>query len=91
MQPFALDFDFSAQQDEAARQAQVYIACLRRDKEAGLLEPRFETLNAKGETVRMVMNVLGILGNDVPQSVIFAVCLLAFGCVSRQPSTSRPN
>ncbi|KAF2654937.1 hypothetical protein K491DRAFT_445687 [Lophiostoma macrostomum CBS 122681] len=28
----------------------------------------------------MVMNTLGVLGNDVPQSIIFAVCLLAFGC-----------
>ena len=82
-QPFALDFDFSAAQNEVSRQAQTYVTCLRCDREAGLLGPSFDTLSAKQETMRMVMNTLSVFGNDVPQSIIFSVCLLAFGCVSR--------
>lgn len=46
------------------------------------MEPSFETLNSKGETVRIVKDTLAVCGDDVPQSIVFAVSLLAFGCVS---------
>lgn len=82
-QPFALDFGFNVPHDEVSNYAQLYVASLIRDQTSGLLEPSFETLNSKGETVRIVKDTLGVCGNDVPQSTVFAVSLLAFGCVSQ--------
>ena len=86
-QPFALDFGYNAPQDEVSNYAQLYVASLIRDQTSGLMEPSFETLNAKGETVRVVKDTLAFCGNNVPQSTVFAMTILAFGSVS-QISTS---
>ncbi|KAF2264644.1 hypothetical protein CC78DRAFT_601328 [Lojkania enalia] len=79
-QPFALDFTCNIPQDEISKSAQSYVSSLFNDKRAGLLEPSFQTLNSKGETVAIVKDTLGVFGNDVSESMIFAVSLLAFGC-----------
>jgi hypothetical protein len=84
-QPFALDFGYNAPQDEVSNYAQLYVTSLIRDQTSGLMEPSFETLNAKGETVRILKDTLGFCGNAVPQSTVFAMSILAFGCV-RQAS-----
>lgn len=80
-QPFTFGFSSTPPQDEVSAFAQQYIAVLAQDKRAGLLEPSFETLKAKGETMRIVQNTLTVCGNSIPQSIIFAVSLLAYGCV----------
>lgn len=82
-QPFALDFGYNAPQDEVSNYAQLYVASLIRDQTSGLVEPSFETLNAKGETVRVVKDTLAFCGNNVPQSTVFAMSILAFGSVSQ--------
>ncbi|KAF2734246.1 hypothetical protein EJ04DRAFT_552793 [Polyplosphaeria fusca] len=79
-QQFALDFSFTLPQDEVALMAQTYLTSLLEDKRNGMLQPSFQTLNSKGETVRLVKDILGICGNDVPESVVFSVKLLSFGC-----------
>jgi hypothetical protein len=66
--------------------AQSYITSLIHDMRRGLREPSFETLQLKVETVGLVKETLGVYGNEVPQSTILAVNLLAFGCVSRRRS-----
>jgi hypothetical protein len=63
--------------------AQSYITSLIQDMRRGLREPSFETLQSKVETMGLVKETLGVYGNEVPQSTILAVNLLAFGCVSR--------
>jgi hypothetical protein len=60
----------------------LYIASSIRDKIDGHFEPSLETLNKKGDAVRIVMEVLRIHGNHVPPSVVMAVSFLAVGCVS---------
>jgi hypothetical protein len=76
-----LDFSYNAPQDEVSHAAQNYINSLIRDRGV-FFEPSFDTINAQVEVVRMVKESLGVCGNDAPQSIIFAVALLAFGCVS---------
>ena len=63
--------------------AELYIASSIRDRMNGHLEPSLETLNQKGEAVRIVMEILSMQGNHVSQSVVMAVSLLAVGCVSK--------
>ncbi|KAF2116401.1 hypothetical protein BDV96DRAFT_658682 [Lophiotrema nucula] len=79
-QPFALDFNYNAPRDEVSKSAQSYVSSLLHDKRTGMLQPSFRTLDSKGETVRIVKDTLGICGNDVPESTIFAVNMLSFGC-----------
>jgi hypothetical protein len=81
-QPFALDFGFQTSREDVSGSAQSYVVSCLRDKKAGLIEPSLETLDAKGETVRRVKDTLAICGDNVPPSIIFAVSLLACGCVS---------
>lgn len=52
-----------------------------RDKEAGLPKPSFDTLNAKGETMRVVQEMLDMRANDFPETVLFAISILAYGSV----------
>lgn len=80
---FALDVSWSPNPlDEISVSAELYIASSIRDKTEGRFEPSLETLNYKGDAVRIVMETLRTHGNHVPQSVVMAVSLLAVGCVS---------
>ncbi|KAF1998326.1 hypothetical protein P154DRAFT_578145 [Amniculicola lignicola CBS 123094] len=79
-QPFALDFGYHTSQDETSICAQNYVISLIQDKKVGLLQSGWDTLNSKGETVRMVKETLGTCRDKVPQSTVFAVSMLAFGC-----------
>ncbi|KAF1952571.1 hypothetical protein CC80DRAFT_552383 [Byssothecium circinans] len=83
-QRFALDFNFITQADEVSYYSQAYANSVVQDKMAGLLQPSFQTLNAKGETMRVVQDTIAICGNSVPPSIICAVCLLALGCSEDQ-------
>ena len=88
-QRFALDFGWSpSPPDEVSTAAELFIASTVRDKMDGHLEPSLETLNKRGETVRIVMEALSTQGNHVSQSVVMAVSLLAVGCVSEVPNHS---
>jgi hypothetical protein len=80
--PFALDFGFDVPHDEVSLVAQSYIHSLIYDKTCFLPEPSLNTLNYKVQIVRMIKETLSLSGNVVPQSIILAVSLLAFGCVS---------
>jgi hypothetical protein len=80
-QPFALDFGF-APSDEASAYAQMYVDCVNQDRRSGFGQPSFDTLNAKGEAIRMVQDTITTCGNEVPQSIVLAMALLALGCVS---------
>ncbi|KAF2642854.1 hypothetical protein P280DRAFT_478917 [Massarina eburnea CBS 473.64] len=79
-QRFALDFNFISQADEVTYYAQAYADSVVQDKKAGLLQPSFQTLNAKGETMRTVQDTIAACGNNVPPSIICSICLLALGC-----------
>ncbi|PSN61015.1 hypothetical protein BS50DRAFT_625675 [Corynespora cassiicola Philippines] len=77
--PFALDFGYDSPQDEISLIAQAYVTSLIRDKKSGFSSSSFDTFDAKGETARIVSSALSTGGNEVPESIIFAVSLLAFG------------
>ena len=77
---FALDFGYSVPQDEISEFANLYTTSLLRDKKV-FSEPSLETLNFRGQTVTMVKDIVGICGSQVPESVILAVSVLAFGSV----------
>jgi hypothetical protein len=79
-QQYALDFNF-APSDEASAYAQMYVDCVNQDRRSGFGQPSFDTLNAKGEAIRMVQDTIAICENEVPQSIILAMALLAQGCV----------
>ncbi|KAJ4295590.1 hypothetical protein N0V90_007603 [Kalmusia sp. IMI 367209] len=80
----AREFDYTPQPDVVSCLAQLYASCVSRDKHAGFLQPSFDTLNAKGETMRAVQETLAICGNDVPETVLFAIGVLAHGCSANQ-------
>jgi hypothetical protein len=68
--------------DEVSTFAQLYVSRVAQDRKAGLLQPSFETLHAKGEAIRIIQDVISVCGSQVPASIIFAMTLLAYGCVS---------
>ena len=73
---------YTPQSDVVSCLANLYASCVTRDKQAGALQPSFNTLNAKGETMRVVQETLEICGNNVPDTILFAINILAYGCVS---------
>ena len=77
---FALDFGYSAPEDEVSEYAHLYTTSLLQDKKM-FSEPSLETLNFRGHTVSIVKDVVGMCGSQVPESVILAVSVLAFGSV----------
>ncbi|KAL5418342.1 hypothetical protein PMIN03_001064 [Paraphaeosphaeria minitans] len=68
------------QQDVVSCLAQLYFTCVVRDKKNGFPQPSFDTLNAKGETMRIVQETLEMCGSDVPDTILFAINILAYGC-----------
>ncbi|KAK7179949.1 hypothetical protein PSPO01_13948 [Paraphaeosphaeria sporulosa] len=68
------------QQDVVSCLAELYFTCVIRDKKDGYPQPSFDTLNAKGETMRVVQENLEMCGSDVPDTVLFAINILAYGC-----------
>ncbi|KAF2690328.1 hypothetical protein K458DRAFT_102141 [Lentithecium fluviatile CBS 122367] len=62
----------------------MYVSCVAQDRKRGLLQPSFETLHAKGEAIRMVQDTIAACGSQVPQSIILAMTLLAYGCGADQ-------
>ncbi|KAF2449517.1 hypothetical protein P171DRAFT_480596 [Karstenula rhodostoma CBS 690.94] len=68
------------QQDVVSCLAQSYVTCVMRDKKDGFLQPSLDTLNAKGETMRVVQETLEMCGSDVPDTILFAIHSLAYGC-----------
>lgn len=80
-----LGFDYFPQPDVVSCLARLYVSCVAKDRQAGFPQPSFDTLNAKGETMRAVQETLTMCGNDVPETVLFAIGILAYGCVSLLP------
>ena len=77
-----MEFDYTPSQDIVSCLAQSYAFCVARDKQIGSLQPSLETLHAKGESMHAVQEMLSVCGDDVPETVLFAISTLAYGCVS---------
>lgn len=89
MQPVALDFGADESHDEVSGLARQYVNCILADRHMRSSEPSYDTLRLKGETVRVVKDTLAICEGEISPSVIFAVSLLACGCVSIPPHRPR--
>ena len=77
----ALGFNYSPQPDVVSCLAELYATCVAKDKQAGFLQPSFDTLNAKGQMMRAIQEMFQIYGDDVPETVLFAINVLAHACV----------
>ena len=82
MQPILLELSATTTRDDVCRIARQYVECVFADKRIRLPEPTYGTLTLKGEIVRSVKDTLAICGGEIYPSIIFAVSLLIYGCVS---------
>lgn len=79
------------QGDDNADRAREFLRCVITDRLTGASDPSFATLKAKGDTVGFVKDTLAMCGHDVPPRVIFAVSLLAYGCVRLSSRCAIPS